>query len=99
MNRGTLGGLANFDLRGDSGAQFGDVADDADEPSALSQRVKYFHDLLERVLIEAAEPLVDEEGVEADASRARRHDFAEAEGEGADDVLANLCTALETPSA
>lgn len=58
------------------------MADDADAAVALAQRVEDVENLVERLLVEAAEALVDEERVEPYASRLLRDDVGEAEGEG-----------------
>ena len=67
---------------GDAGAQVGDVADDADRAPALAQRVEDGEDLLEAVVVEAAEALVDEERREVEAAGLLPDGVGEAEGEG-----------------
>jgi hypothetical protein len=56
------------DLRRDAGAQLGDVADQPDHAAALTQAVEHVHDLVERLLVERAEALVDEQRLDPRAT-------------------------------
>nr|WP_191095013.1 hypothetical protein [Streptomyces kanamyceticus] len=51
------------------------MADDADAAVPFAQRVQDVQDLVERLVVEAAEPLVDEEG--GTGSSAVRHTISE----------------------
>ena len=56
-------GLADVDLGRDALAEFGHVADDADEAAAGAEAVQDVHDLVQGVLVQGAEALVDEQGL------------------------------------
>jgi DHA2 family methylenomycin A resistance protein-like MFS transporter len=73
--------LADVQLGGDALAELRDVADDADDPAALAQPVEHVHHLVERVGVEAAETLVDEQRLEACAAGLRAHDVGEPQRE------------------
>ena len=64
------------------GAAFALRMAERDRPAALAQFVERAHRDLEGVAVERAEPLVDDEGVELDATGAGGDDFGEPEGEG-----------------
>ena len=59
-----------------------DVADHADGSSTLAQLVERAHRDVERLGIERAEPLVDEQRVERDTAGAARDDLGQSEGQG-----------------
>src|SRR5262249_41811767 len=66
---GAAGGMfADGQLGGGAVAQLGHVADDAGPPAALAEAVQDVHDVVEGVLVEAAEPFVHEQGVQVDAA-------------------------------
>jgi DHA2 family methylenomycin A resistance protein-like MFS transporter len=75
------GVLAHVELSGDPLAELGDVADDADDAASLAQPVEDVHHLVEGVRVEAAEPLVDEQGLEARAPRLGTDHVGQAERE------------------
>src|SRR5690349_11645549 len=62
--------------------QVGDMADDADAAVAFAQGVQDAEDLVQGLVVEAAEALVDEEGVEPYPAGLVGDDVREAEGEG-----------------
>jgi len=73
--------LAHVQLGGDPLTELGDVADDADDAPALAEPVEDVHHLVESVGIEAAEPFVDEQGLQARAPGLGADDVREAERE------------------
>ena len=66
---------------GDAGLHLGDVADDADDPTAVAEAVEGVHHVVERVGVERAEALVDEEGVEVRATGLLGDDVGQPEGQ------------------
>jgi hypothetical protein len=74
--------LVHADLGGDALPQLGDVADDADHAPALAQPVEHRHHLLQRFLIQAAEPLVDEQRLDPGSPGLGGDHVGEAERQG-----------------
>ena len=68
LHRRAALGLADHDLARDAGAQLGDVADHAHGAATLAQVVEDRHHLLEALVVEGAEALVDEEGLQVEAT-------------------------------
>ncbi len=60
----------------------GDMADEADGPAALAEFVERAHREVEGVVVERAEALVDEQGVELHTAGAGSDDLGEAESQG-----------------
>src|SRR5580658_7058959 len=73
--------LVHADLGRDALPQLGDVADDTDHPAAFAQAVEHGHHLFQGVLIQAAEPLVDEQRLDPGPARLGGDDVREAERE------------------
>src|SRR5215213_8640474 len=71
----------NAKAGGDSLAQLGDMGDDADGAAALAQLVEHVEHLVERVLVERAEALVDEQRLQAAAAGLGGDDVGEPERE------------------
>lgn len=61
--------------------QFSDMGDDPDEAMPLGELRERLDRRMQRILVEGAEALIDEHGVEADAADARADLVAESEGE------------------
>ena len=71
--------LAHDQLRRDPVAHLGDVADHADDPAAVAQRVEGVHHVVEGVGVQRAEALVDEQGVEVGAAGLLGDDVGQSE--------------------
>ena len=69
------------ELGGDARLQLGHVADHADHPPSVTERVEGVHHVLEGLGVERTEPLVDEEGVEVGTARLLGDHVGEAEGQ------------------
>ena len=78
----TRAALHDLQLGVDPAPQIGDMADDAHAAVAFAQGVQDVQHLVEGLVVEAAEALVDEEGVEPDAARLVGDDVRETEREG-----------------
>ena len=61
--------------------QLSDMGDDPDEAMPLGELRECLDRRMQRILVEGAEALIDEHGVEADAADARADLVAESEGE------------------
>lgn len=59
-----------------------DVGDDSDRTAALAQRVQHGDDLLEALVVECAEPLVDEQRAEVEPAGLLAHGVGQTQGEG-----------------
>src|SRR3954462_5704775 len=74
--------LSDPDLSRDALPELGDVTDDSDHAPALAEAVQHGHHLFEGVLVQAAEALVDEQGLDPGAARLGGDHVDPAEGEG-----------------
>ena len=71
-----------LDLLGELGAQFRDVGDDADHAAGNLKALDGLGDRRERIRVERAEALVDEQAVEVHGARRILHLPAELQGQG-----------------
>ena len=87
---GARSGLPNADHRRDAALQFRNVRDDTDDAPALADALECTHGGIERVGIERAEALVDENGIKPHRARVALHDVRkpEREGKGCQKLLA-----------